>query len=145
MMRYRVPILLVGILASAPLGPPSTVPTAQAAPLDQRRGDDGSGWERGRDRHDGGRSDRNRRDEGWSDRNRHDGNRRDRAGRHNWHRFRHDEHGDCFRTPWGLACETDTPGRFLVRDRHPGDEFGPDCDVLYIDGPVWWCYDSPYR
>jgi len=145
MMRYRVPILLVGILASASLGPPSTVPTAQAAALDQRRGDDGSGWERGRDRHDGERSDRHRRDGGWSDRNRYDGDRRDRTGRHNWHRYRHDDFGDCFRTPWGLACETDTPGRFRVRDRHPGDELGPDCDVLFVEGPVWWCYDSPNR
>jgi hypothetical protein len=154
-MRYRTLILLLGILASALLGPPSTVPTAQAAALDQRRGDDGSRWDRGRDRHDGGRSDRDRRDGGWSDRNRNDGgwsdrnrndgDRHDRAGRHNWHRFRHDDFGDCFRTPWGLACETDTPGMFLVRDRHPGDEPGPDCDVLFIDGPVWWCYDSPYR
>src|SRR5215216_225330 len=49
LIRYRTLILLVGILASAPLGPPSTVPTAQAAPLDQRRGDDGSRWDRGGD------------------------------------------------------------------------------------------------
>ena len=93
-MRYRALVLLVGVLASVPIGPPSTVPTAQAAALDQRRGDDGSRWDRGRDRHDGGRSDRDRRDDGRSDRNRNYGDRHDAAGRHNWNRFRHDDFRD---------------------------------------------------
>jgi hypothetical protein len=141
MIRYRTALILfVAVLASAQIGPAGTVPTAQAAVLDQRRGDDGSRWDGDRDRW---RGDRDRHDRDRHDRR--DNYRRDRGGRDGWHRFRHDDHGDCFRTPWGLACETDTPGMFRVRDRHPGDEFGPDCDVLFIEGPAWWCYDSPYR
>jgi hypothetical protein len=149
MKRYRALVLLVGVLASVPLAPPTTVPTAQAAALDQRRGDGGSRWDQGRDRHDGGGSDRGRRDGDRYDRDRGRGDNdrydRHRSGRHNWSRFHHDDYGDCFGTPWGLACETDVPGMFRVRDRHPGDEPGPDCDVLFIEGPAWWCYDSPYR
>jgi hypothetical protein len=141
MIPYRAAlILLVAVLASALLGPAGTVPTAQAAPLDQWRGDGGSRSDWGRDGRDRGRGDRDR------DRNdRRDSYRRDRGGREGWHRFHHDDYGDCFRTPWGLACETDVPGMFRVHDRHPGDEWGPDCDLLFIEGPVWTCYDSPYR
>lgn len=78
------------------------------------------------------------------ERERHEGRRR--SGDWNrWARFWHDDFGDCFATPWGLACETRRPGVYRVIDFHPGDEPGPDCDRLIIEPWGWRCYDSPRR
>ncbi len=71
------------------------------------------------------------------------GHRRGDYGR--WSRFWHDDFGDCFGTPWGLACETQREGVYRVRDRHRGDEPGPDCDLLFVEPWGWRCYDSPRR
>ena len=136
MNRYGTALLLLaGVLVAAPLRLVDGVPTAQAAEVPQwhHRDDcDGHHGRRGRDR------DCRDNDRG-AGRWRHEG---DRDG---WRRIRHDDHGDCFRTPWGLACETGREGVFRVRDRHRGDERGPDCDILIIEEWGWRCYDSPHR
>jgi hypothetical protein len=76
---------------------------------------------------------------------RRDDRRSDRGDRFRWERFRHDDYGDCFRTPWGLACETDRLGVYRVHDRHRGDEPGPDCDLLIVEDWGWRCVDLPNR
>jgi hypothetical protein len=124
--------LAAGALASALLGLPGLSATAQAASSGQH--------ERGRDcGRDEGRRDRDR---GCSDRRE---SRRSSGDRSRWERFHDDDNGDCFRTPWGLACETDQWGVFRVRDRHPGDEPGPDCDLLIVEDWGWRCVDLPGR
>ena len=136
---YAILVLLAAALGTGPLGVPMAVSTAEASELYQWHGSDhdggGRGWDRGsRDWDRGGRD--------WD---RWDGHRPRFGGWDGWRRARHSDWGDCFRTPWGLACETWRPGVYRVRDRHPGDEPGPDCDVLIIEEWGWRCYDSPRR
>lgn len=125
--------LTTAMLASALLGLPGATSTAQASDFDHR--------DRDRDcyrietRHGHERVCFDRRDE----------RRFDRGDRRRWERFWHDDFGDCFRTPWGLACETDRFGVYRVRDRHRGDEPGPDCDLLLIEEWGWRCIDLPNR
>jgi hypothetical protein len=135
MTGYRAAlVLLAGVLASGPLGTPETTPIAEAAALYDHRDRDDCHWIRTR----------HGRERVCDDRDRHHG-RRDRGQHDGWQRIRHDDHGDCFRTPWGLACETDLVGVFRVRDRHRGDEPGPDCDLLIVQPWGWQCHDSPNR
>ena len=134
--------LLGVVLLGAPLDV-SAVPAAQASELAQ--------WWQDRDNCDrGDRGDRG----GWGGRGggrecredrHHEGRRRERGGWDGWERNWHDRWGDCFRTPWGLACETGRSGVYRVRDRHRGDEPGPDCDILIAEDWGWRCYDSPRR
>ena len=134
-------VLLVSLLAGPVLAISSAPSAAEASALQQRgHNDDCRGdWDRrGRGR-DCGEHDRR------GEHNRHEGRRHDRGDRGSWSWLRHDDYGDCFRTPWGLACETSREGVYRVRDRHPGDERGPDCDVLIIEYWGWRCYDSPNR
>ena len=126
-------MLVAGALVSAFLGFPGVVATAQASDFDHRDRDRDCqriDTPQGRER---------------VCFERLDGRRFDRGDRARWHRFHHDEFGDCFRTPWGLACETDLRGVFTVRDRHRGDEPGPDCDLLIVEGWTWRCIDLPGR
>lgn len=123
---------------------PGSVPTAQAAELNQWWGNGNGSGNRDRDRDrdcDGGR--------GWGrgDRDcREDRHRSHREGnRNNWEHEWNAQWGDCFRTPWGRACETNRQGVYRVRDRHPGDEPGPDCDILIIEDSGWRCIDLPNR
>jgi hypothetical protein len=127
--------LAMAMLASVLLGFPGVTPTARAAEFDHH--------DRDCDRRESHR-DRYR---GCSDRgdDRRDGRRFDRGDRNRWERFHHDDYGDCFRTPWGLACETSRLGVYRVYDRHRGDEPGPDCDILYVDEWGWRCVDLPNR
>jgi hypothetical protein len=130
--RRATRVLAAGMLASALLGFPGVVATTQASPqLDHRDRDRDCQWV-----------------ETWHGRERvcfdgRDGRRSDHGDRSRWERFRHDDFGDCFRTPWGLACETDLRGVYTVRDRHRGDERGPDCDLLVVDNWAWRCIDLP--
>jgi len=134
---YR--IRLLRLLGTFAILAATTAPAALAAPLEQGRGGD-QGWH---DRHDG--QWRGDGDQRWNDGGRGGERRHDRGDRSRWERFHHDDYGDCFRTPWGLACETDRPGVYRVRDRHPGDEPGPDCDIISIEPWGWQCFDLPYR
>ena len=129
--------LATAMLASAILGFPGAISTAQASDFDHRDRDRECHWfetRHGQERVCVDRVD-----------NRRDGRRFDRGDRSRWVRFRHDDFGDCFRTPWGLACETDLAGVFTVRDRHRGDEPGPDCDLLIVEDWTWRCIDLPNR
>ncbi len=148
-IRYRAALLLVaGALATVPFGVPATTPAATAAPLvdhrDDNRGRDNCDWIRTRDGRERVCFDRQDRREHRRERLR-ESRRFDHGDRSRWERVRHHDHGDCFRTQWGLACETDMHGVYTVRDRHRGDEFGPDCDVLIVEGWSWRCIDLERR
>jgi hypothetical protein len=144
-------LVLATALASVPLDVPGLTATAQASEQFQRHGNDDHCFSirtrDGRERICVDRSSRDRRGGDWGDWGERDRGRwgRDWGDSTGWRRARHEEWGDCFRTPWGRACETDTPGVFRVRDRHRGDEAGPDCDLLLIQPWGWQCYDSPFR
>jgi hypothetical protein len=138
-------VILAGVLASDPLGTPLATPTAYADHEFERRDRDDCHWihtSHGRERVCSDRSFGRDRDRGWRDRDRSEWRRS--GSRDRWRSIRHDDWGDCFRTPWGLACEV-RPGVYRVRDRHRGDEPGPDCDVIRIEDWGWSCYDSPRR
>ena len=131
--------LATAMLASALLGFPSLMPTAQATDFDDWDHDRGRDCHRIETRHGHERVCFERGNE------RRDGRRFDRGDRNRWERINHDDFGDCFRTPWGLACETSRLGVYRVRDRHRGDEPGPDCDILFVDEWGWRCVDLPTR
>ena len=114
--QHAARALATAMLASVLFGFPGVTPTAQAADFDHRDRDRDCGrWSRPRSRPRLFRSRRRlaqRPAVRSGDRNR-------------WERIHHDDYGDCFRTPWGLACETSRLGVFRVHDRHRGDEPAP--------------------
>jgi hypothetical protein len=129
--------LATAILAGALLGLPGLVPAVQASEFDHRDRDRDCHRVETRHGHERVCFDRGG--------DRRDGQRFDRGNRSRWERIHHDDFGDCFRTPWGLACETSRLGVYRVRDRHRGDEPGPDCDILFVDEWGWRCVDLPTR
>ena len=137
---FLLPLLLGSLLVGPQLTRFSATATAEAAELQQRSNND---CRADRDRHGRGQDCDEHDRRGSHDR--HEARRHDHGDHHHWSRIHHDDYGDCFQTPWGLACETGRDGVYRVHDRHPGDEPGPDCDVLFIESWGWRCYDSPNR
>lgn len=126
-------VVAAATLAGALLGFPGLIPTVAASDFDGRERDRDCQWVD--TRHGRERVCEGQRDSG----------RFDRGDQSRWERFHHDDFGDCFRTPWGLACETSRLSVYRVRDRFRGDERGPDCDLLIVEDWGWRCIDLPNR